>query len=33
MMPAWWVVGISDGLVALVQIVILRKAWWKEVPQ
>ncbi len=31
--PAWALVGISDGMVAVVQIVILRKGWWKEVPK
>ncbi len=30
---AWGLVGISDGLVGLVQIVILRNGWWKEVPE
>lgn len=30
---AWALVGISDGLVALVQIVILWNGWWKEVPR
>lgn len=28
--PAWWLVALSDGLVALVQMAILRKGWWKE---
>lgn len=31
--PAWIVVGISDALVAVIQIAILRKGWWKEVPK
>lgn len=30
MSPAWMVVALSDGLVALVQMVILRKGWWRE---
>lgn len=29
--PAWAMVGISDGVVGLVQLLILRKGWWKEV--
>jgi hypothetical protein len=28
---AWGVVAVSDGVVALVQMVILRKGWWREV--
>lgn len=27
---AWLVVALSDGFVALVQVVILRKGWWRE---
>ena len=27
---AWAVVALSDCVVAVVQIVILRKAWWRE---
>lgn len=27
---AWLVVAFSDGFVAMVQIVILRKSWWRE---
>jgi hypothetical protein len=30
MAPAWAVVAFADGLVALVQMVILRKGWWRE---
>jgi hypothetical protein len=30
MAPAWVVVALSDGMVALVQMVILRKRWWRE---
>jgi hypothetical protein len=30
MAPAWAVVALSDGLVAMVQMVILRKGWWRE---
>ncbi len=30
MAPAWLVVALSDGMVALVQMVILRKRWWRE---
>ena len=26
----WAVVGLADGLVALVQIAILRAGWWRE---
>lgn len=26
----WAVIALSDGVVAVVQIVILRKGWWKE---
>ena len=28
--PAWVLVALSDGVVALVQMVILRKGWWRE---
>ena len=27
---AWAVVAVSDGVVALVQMVILRQGWWRE---
>ncbi len=27
---AWGIVAISDAVVALIQIMILRKGWWKE---
>lgn len=30
MAPSWVVVALSDGMVALVQMVILRKGWWRE---
>jgi hypothetical protein len=30
MAPAWIVVALSDGIVATVQMVILRKNWWRE---
>jgi hypothetical protein len=30
MAPAWLVVALSDGVVALVQMSILRKGWWRE---
>jgi len=30
MAPAWALVAFSDGVVALVQMVILRKGWWRE---
>ena len=30
MAPAWIVVALSDGFVALVQMTILRKGWWRE---
>ena len=33
LVPAWGVVGISDGLVGIVQVVILRAGWWKEVAE
>jgi hypothetical protein len=33
MAPAWAAVAFSDGMVALVQIAILRKGWWREVPR
>lgn len=31
--PAWAVVAMSDGAVAVAQLAILRFGWWKEVPQ
>ena len=31
MAPAWAVVAMSDGAVAVVQLAILRLGWWKEV--
>jgi hypothetical protein len=31
MAPAWALVAFSDGMVALVQMMILRKGWWREV--
>lgn len=31
MPPAWLGVAASDGAVALVQIIVLRRGWWKEV--
>jgi uncharacterized protein YjeT (DUF2065 family) len=27
---AWAMVAMSDGMVALVQMVIIRKGWWRE---
>ena len=33
MAPAWAAVALSDGMVALVQIAIMRKGWWREVPR
>ena len=30
MVPAWAAVAFSDGVVALVQMAILRKGWWRE---
>jgi membrane-bound metal-dependent hydrolase YbcI (DUF457 family) len=33
MAPAWLVVALSDGFVALVQMTILRKGWWREGPR
>jgi Na+-driven multidrug efflux pump len=30
MAPAWIVVALSDGVVAAVQMIILRKNWWRE---
>jgi hypothetical protein len=30
MAPAWIVVALSDGIVATVQMVILRRNWWRE---
>ncbi len=29
----WALVALSDGAVAAVQIAILRKGWWREVPR
>lgn len=29
----WALVGLSDGIVGILQIVILRAGWWKEVPK
>lgn len=29
--PAWAAVAVSDALVAIVQIVVLRAGWWKGV--
>lgn len=29
--PAWAAVAVSDAVVALVQIVVLRAGWWKGV--
>ncbi len=29
--PAWALVALSDGIVASVQIWVLRKGWWREV--
>ncbi|MEO5716655.1 MAG: hypothetical protein ABIT37_24465 [Luteolibacter sp.] len=31
LVPAWALVGAADAFVAVVQIVILRKGWWREV--
>jgi len=31
MAPAWAMVAAADAFVAVVQIVILRKGWWREV--
>ena len=31
MASAWALVALSDGVVALVQMAILRKGWWREV--
>lgn len=31
LVPAWGIVAASDAAVALVQILILRKGWWREV--
>ncbi len=31
MASAWALVGISDAFVAVVQFVILRRGWWREV--
>lgn len=33
MAEAWLLVAASDASVALVQIVLLRRGWWKEVPR
>lgn len=30
LLPAWAMVGISDGVVGLVQVLILQKGWWME---
>lgn len=30
---AWMVVAFSDASVAVVQLLVLRAGWWKEVPQ
>lgn len=30
LVPAWAMVGISDGVVGLVQVLILKKGWWRE---
>jgi hypothetical protein len=30
---AWMVVAVSDASVAVLQLMILRAGWWKEVPQ
>jgi hypothetical protein len=30
MAPAWMGVALSDGFVALAQMMILRKGWWRE---
>ena len=30
---AWAVVAVSDGVVALVQVAVLRKGWWREEPR
>lgn len=30
---SWALVGASDGIVGVLQIVILRAGWWKEVPK
>lgn len=29
----WGIVGVSDGIVGVSQLVILRLGWWKEVPK
>lgn len=29
----WGLVGICDGIVGVLQVVILRLGWWKEVPE
>ena len=28
----WMVVGVTDAAVAIVQVMILRAGWWREVP-
>ena len=33
MIKTWALVGASDGIVGVLQIVILRAGWWKEVPK
>lgn len=33
LVSAWALVGASDGLVGVLQIMILRAGWWKEVPK
>ena len=33
MAPPWIAVALSDGVVALVQMTILRKGWWREGPR
>ena len=31
--PNWGIVAGCDGLVGVIQVVILRVGWWKEVPK
>ena len=31
--PAWAAVAISDGSVALIQGIIVRKGWWRDQPR
>jgi hypothetical protein len=31
--PAWALVAIADGAVAIVQTAVLRAGWWREVPR